>query len=125
MPNPEELGRAVAYAAALRITRFHTQNDHGDWDQVHHAFTAANALHQALRRAPSPELLRGVYHAALRIHLDRFLNVPAARLPGLAPAGDAADLADLQGMLGPRGWGRRGGHDRLPLPGGRRRSRLR
>ena len=51
----EELGRAVAYAAALRITRFHTQNDHGDWDEVHHAFTAANALHQALaaRRPPS------------------------------------------------------------------------
>ncbi|MDQ1504182.1 MAG: hypothetical protein QOD57_1909, partial [Actinomycetota bacterium] len=48
--RPEELGRAVAYAAALRITRFHTQNDHGDWDEVHHAFTAANALHQALRR---------------------------------------------------------------------------
>jgi nitrite reductase/ring-hydroxylating ferredoxin subunit len=92
---PEELGRAVAYAAALRITRFHTQNDHGDWDEVHHAFTAANALHQALRRAPTPELLRGVYHNALRIFLDRFLNVPAARLPTLA-AGDApVDVADL------------------------------
>src|SRR5262249_9559968 len=41
--SPEELARALAYAAALRITRFHTQNDHGDWDEVHHAFTAANA----------------------------------------------------------------------------------
>ena len=84
--HPEELGRAVAYAAALRITRFHTQNDHGDWDEVHHAFTSANALHQALRRAPTPELLRGVYHGALRIYLDRFLNVPAARLPEPAAA---------------------------------------
>jgi nitrite reductase/ring-hydroxylating ferredoxin subunit len=94
---PEVLGRAVAYAAALRITRFHTQNDHGDWDEVHHAFTAANALHQALLRAPSPDLLRGVYHNALRVYLDRFLNVPAARLPAtVATAGDAADLADLQ-----------------------------
>ena len=83
--NPEELGRAVAYAAALRITRFHTQNDHGDWDEVHHAFTAANAVHQAIRRAPTPELLRAVYHGALRIYLDRFLNVPAARLPGCSP----------------------------------------
>ena len=80
--RPEELGRAVAYAAALRITRFHTQNDHADWDEVHHAFTAANALHQALRRSPTPALLRGVYHGALRVYLDRFLNVPAARLPG-------------------------------------------
>jgi nitrite reductase/ring-hydroxylating ferredoxin subunit len=94
--NAEELGRAVAYAAALRITRFHTQNDHGDWDQVHHSFTAANALHQAILRAPTPELLRAVYHGALRIYLDRFLNVPAARLPGPSPAGEAADLTDLQ-----------------------------
>ncbi|HYT38536.1 MAG TPA: Rieske (2Fe-2S) protein, partial [Acidimicrobiia bacterium] len=100
--RPEELGRAVAYAAALRITRFHTQNDHGDWDEVHHAFTAANALHQGLRRAPSTALLRGVYHGALRVYLDRFLNIPAARLPGPASpgsggGGDAGDLAALQG----------------------------
>ena len=91
--TPEQLGRAVAYAAALRITRFHTQNDHGDWDVVHHAFTAANAVHQALVRAPSPELLRGVFHGALKVYLDRFLNVPAARLPKLE--GDAR-LEELQ-----------------------------
>ena len=59
-----------AYAAALRILRFHIQNDHGDWDTVHHAFTAANGLHQALQRRPSPELMRGAVHAALRINLD-------------------------------------------------------
>jgi nitrite reductase/ring-hydroxylating ferredoxin subunit len=94
--TPEELGRAVAYAAALRITRFHTQNDHGDWDQVHHSFTAANAVHQAISRSPTTELLRAVYHGALRVYLDRFLNVPAARLPGSSAAGDGADLADLQ-----------------------------
>ncbi|MGO9341603.1 MAG: Rieske (2Fe-2S) protein [Acidimicrobiales bacterium] len=79
--TPEQLARAVAYAAALRIVRFHTQNDHGDWNVVHHAFTAANALHQSMVRAPSPELMRGVYQCALRVYLDRFLNVPAARLP--------------------------------------------
>ena len=77
----EELGRAIAYAAALRIVRFHTRNDHADWDTVHHSFTAANALHQALTRNPTPELRRAAVHAALRIYLDRFLNVPAARLP--------------------------------------------
>ncbi|MGH9032564.1 MAG: Rieske (2Fe-2S) protein, partial [Acidimicrobiia bacterium] len=90
--SPEQLGRALAYAAALRITRFHTQNDFGDWDSVHHAFTAANALHRSLERAPGPELLRGVVHGALRVYLDRFLNVPAARLPTAAD-GDLDDLA--------------------------------
>ncbi|MDQ6726088.1 MAG: Rieske (2Fe-2S) protein, partial [Actinomycetota bacterium] len=34
--TPEQLGRALALAAALRITRFHVQNDFGDWDSVHH-----------------------------------------------------------------------------------------
>ena len=100
---PEEVGRAVAYAAALRITRFHTQNDHADWDEVHHAFTAANALHQALRRSPTPALMRGAYHGALRVYLDRFLNVPAARLPGRAeaeraPEAQRATSADLSGL---------------------------
>ena len=99
--RPEELGRALAYAAALRITRFHTQNDYGDWDEVHHAFTAANALHQALRRSPSPALLRGVYHGALRIYLDRFLNIPAARLPGAGTGSGAhADPGDGSGPPG-------------------------
>jgi hypothetical protein len=99
--NGEQLGRAVAFAAALRITRFHTQNDHGDWDVVHHGFTAANGLHQLLARFDSPEILRGVYHSALKVYLDRFLNVPAARLPE-AETGDLADLAacwDEQGHV--------------------------
>jgi nitrite reductase/ring-hydroxylating ferredoxin subunit len=90
--TPEQLGRGLAYAAALRIVRFHPQNDFGDWDTVHHAFTAANALHQALTRNPSVELLRGVVHGALRVYLDRFLNVPASPLPRAG----AADLADLR-----------------------------
>ena len=121
--DPEQLGRAVAFAAALRITRFHTQNDHGDWDEVHHAFIRG-ALHQALRRAPTPELLRGVYHGALRIYLDRFLNVPAARLPEPAAASGgrrcrAGGTAELLGPGGPR---RRCRHHHLPVPARRRRS---
>jgi len=99
----EELGRAVAYAAALRITRFHTQNDHGDWDQVHHSFTAANAVHQALRRSPTPDLVRGVYHGAMSIYLDRFLNVPAARMPSPSPTLASTDLDSLRGC-----WDREG-----------------
>lgn len=97
--TPELLGRAVAYAAALRITRFHTQNDFADWNSVHHAFTTANALHQALCRQPTPELLRGVFHNALRVYLDRFLNVPAARLPD-AVDGELSDLEDCWSVQG-------------------------
>ncbi|HEY6461926.1 MAG TPA: hypothetical protein VIY73_17290, partial [Polyangiaceae bacterium] len=89
----EELGRAVAFAASLRIVHFHTSSDHGDWDVVHHAFTHANALYCCIVRAPSPELLRGVYHAALKVYLDRFLNVPAARLPEVTGAGGLDGLA--------------------------------
>jgi nitrite reductase/ring-hydroxylating ferredoxin subunit len=97
--SPEELGRAVAYAAALRLTRFHTRNDIGDWDDVHHAFTAANAVHQALVRAPTPELVRGVLQGALRVYLDRFLNVPAARIPS-ATQGDLAELDECWNVQG-------------------------
>ncbi|HEY7105345.1 MAG TPA: Rieske (2Fe-2S) protein [Acidimicrobiia bacterium] len=101
----EQLGRALAYAAALRLVRFHTQNDHGDWNTVHHAFTAANGLHQALVRNPTEELLRGLLHGALRVYLDRFLNVPAAR-PPTATTGDLADLDgwwDVQGGVNEAG----------------------
>ncbi len=77
----EELAGTVAYAAALRIARFHTSNEFGDWDTALHTFTFANAVHQGIRRVPSPELLRGVFDAAMSVYLDRFLNIPAARLP--------------------------------------------
>ncbi|MDQ6614041.1 MAG: Rieske 2Fe-2S domain-containing protein [Actinomycetota bacterium] len=97
--TPEQAGRAVALAAGLRITRFHLQNDHGDWDVVHHGFTYANAVHQALTRYPSAELLRGAVHGALKVFLDRFLNVPAARLVPVAQA----ELGDLQGCWDSQG----------------------
>lgn len=93
----EALGALVSYAATLRIARFHTSNEFGDWDTALHTFTFANAIHQGLRRAPSPELLRGVFDAAMSVYLDRFLNVPAARLP--EPDGAGGDPADLLAAL--------------------------
>ena len=92
-----DLGRALAYAAALRVAWFGTANEHSDWEAAHHAFTYCNALHQLLKRITaeqpveleSPELLRGVIHGAMRLYLIRFLNVPPARLPG--EAGDRLD----------------------------------
>jgi hypothetical protein len=104
----DEIAGAVAYAAALRIAQFPTSNEFGDWDTALHTFTFANAVHQGLRRAPSVELLRGVFDAAAGVYLDRFLNVPPVRLPSRGefdPAGpltrDAAGglLSDLGVLL--------------------------
>src|SRR4051812_15514169 len=95
--TPEELASLVAYAAALRIARFHTSNEFGDWNTALHTFTFANAIHQGLRRAPSPELLRGVFDAAMSVYLDRLLNVPPARLPD--PGGAAGDPDGLLSEL--------------------------
>ena len=93
----EQLGGAVAYAAFLRMARFHTSNEFGDWDTVHNTLTAANALHQALKRAPSIELLRAVFDTAISIYLDRFLNMPAQRIPEPNGAHTEDDLG--QGIL--------------------------
>ena len=79
--SPEALGSAVAHAAFVRMARFHTSNEFGDWETVHNTLTAANALHQALQRVPSIELSRGVFDTAMSIYLDRFLNMPAQRIP--------------------------------------------
>jgi len=117
---PEDLAGAVAYAAALRIAQFHTANEFGDWDTVLHTWTFANAMQQAIRRivaapesrvspAAAPEqralpALRGVFDAAASVYLDRFLNMPPARLPRVAaaetlpngPRGELFELLDRQ-----------------------------
>src|SRR5205823_12577773 len=77
----EELACMVTYAAALRIVQFHTRNEFGDWDAVLHTFTYANAVHQGLRRIATQELLRGVFDGAMRVYLNRFLNVPPVPFP--------------------------------------------
>ena len=92
--TPIQLSQSVTYAAALRIARFHTQNEFGDWITVLHTFTYANALHQALKRTGSPELARGVFHGAMAVYLDRFLNVPPARLPSEKATADLAGDTD-------------------------------
>jgi nitrite reductase/ring-hydroxylating ferredoxin subunit len=92
---PSQLGGALAYAAALRIARFGTANEHSDWESAHHTFTHANALHRMLLRLetggriPTAETLRGLFHAAMSLYLLRFLNVPPAKLPG--ESGDRLD----------------------------------
>jgi nitrite reductase/ring-hydroxylating ferredoxin subunit len=95
-----ELGSAVTFTAATRIARFPTSNEFGDWDTALHTFTFANAVEQGLRRSPSVELLRGVLDAAMSVHLDRFLNVPAIRLPSAQPdVTPEAVLEELPALL--------------------------
>src|SRR5580692_11363333 len=85
--SPADLGRALAYAAALRVARFGTANEHSDWETAHHVFTFSNAIHQALKRidvaAPEPvDAVRALLHGAMALYLARYLNVPPASLPG-------------------------------------------
>jgi nitrite reductase/ring-hydroxylating ferredoxin subunit len=94
-----EVGLAVAHTSALRVGRFHTSNEFADWDAVHNTWTASQALAQALNRAPSVELARGLYHAALRIYLDRFLNIPAARLPDERQSSSANGQVRTEALL--------------------------
>ena len=87
--SPSDLGRSLAYAAALRVARFGTANEHADWETAHHVFTYGNAVHQALKRIErggarhrTTEAAKGVLHGAMAVYLARYLNVPPARLPG-------------------------------------------
>src|SRR5579884_4062190 len=92
--TPVEIASAVSLAAATRIARFPTTNEFGDWDTALHTFTFANAVEQGLRRSPSPELVRGVLDAAMSVHLDHFLNIPATRPPAPEPVDDPTALLD-------------------------------
>lgn len=82
--KPTELSKALCYAAALRIARFGQSNEFGDWITVLHTFSYCNAVHQTLKRfgefAPA-EVVRAVWHGAMAVYLDRFLNIPPEPLP--------------------------------------------
>ena len=66
-------------------------------------FTYANAVDQAMRRAPSKLLARGMFDGAMSVYLERFLNVPKQPLPlasGGSPGRDDLLAAfDVQGQV--------------------------
>jgi nitrite reductase/ring-hydroxylating ferredoxin subunit len=86
--SPTDLGRSLAYAAALRVARFGSANEHSDWETAHHVFTYASAVQRMLKRIETAnqdghfEAARGVLHGAMALYLARYLNVPPARIPG-------------------------------------------
>ena len=85
---PPDLGRSLAYAAALRVARFGSANEHADWETAHHVFTYANAVHRMLTRIGTvdrdghAEAVRAILYGAMALYLARYLNVPPARIPG-------------------------------------------
>jgi nitrite reductase/ring-hydroxylating ferredoxin subunit len=97
---PGDLGRALGYAAALRVAHFGTANEHSDWETAHHVFTYANAVHQMVKRIGTADAgadgagghaaaARSLLHGAMALYLARYLNVPPARIPG--DGGEALD----------------------------------
>jgi len=71
----------VSYAAALCLARFATSNEVTDWFNPQHTYIHSNAAYQAVNRSPTPEVVRTVFQTAISVYMDRFLNVPPARLP--------------------------------------------
>ena len=98
---PVNLAAIVCYAAALRLVQFPTSNEFGDWDTAHHNFTFANAVHRGLMRVESAELARGIFDAAMSVYLNRFLNVPATKIPELNSNGHRAGdvLSELPALF--------------------------
>ena len=88
-----ELSASVAYATARRPVHFRVTNEFSDWDTIHHTFTYANAVDQAMRRAPSNLLARGIFDAAMSVYLERFLNVP--KQPIATPSDQSSTTEDL------------------------------
>ncbi|MBV9997952.1 MAG: Rieske 2Fe-2S domain-containing protein [Verrucomicrobia bacterium] len=109
--SPEAIARHLALAAAWRLACFPESNDIADWFAPMHTFSFCHALHQVLGRSEGEtELVRGLFHAAMSIYTDRFLNIPRAPLPGERPLDQLPDTPDefreamLSALDQRRGW---------------------
>jgi nitrite reductase/ring-hydroxylating ferredoxin subunit len=86
--SPVDLGRSLAYGAALRVARFGSANEHADWETAHHVFSYANAIHQMLERIQTTDIdghiaaTRGLLHGAMALYLARYLKCPTGSHPG-------------------------------------------
>ena len=78
--TPTDICRAMTYASAIRIARFHLKNE-GDWHDVANIYSYAHGLYCAFQYTSSPELLRGIFHGAVFLTYLRWLNMPSARIP--------------------------------------------
>jgi len=109
--TPASIARELSMAAAARLAHFPESNDVDDWFNPVHTFSFCNALHQVLSRGEvNPEIERGLLHGAMSIYVDRFLNIPSAKLPesaaveSLPSAGDALLEGILETLDQKKGW---------------------
>ena len=96
---PAAVGAAVTRAAGLRLARFATSNEVSDWFNPQHTFIFCNAVQQALLRSVAPDVVRALLQAAIAVYLDRYLNVPPAKLPAERGAEAAAGAGQGPGTL--------------------------
>jgi nitrite reductase/ring-hydroxylating ferredoxin subunit len=108
---PIEIARHLTLAAAWRLASFPESNDLDDWFAPIHTFSFCNALTQVLARGETgPEIVKGLFHGAMSVYIDRFLNIPAAKLAGDQSLEDLPQAADelRNSMLGSldarKGW---------------------
>lgn len=96
--QPAQLSRSLCYAAALRVARFGQSNEFGDWITALHTFSYCNGVHQIIKRGNAgDDVIRGIFHGTISVYLDRFLNIPPAKLPGERSSldGEPADPKEL------------------------------
>jgi nitrite reductase/ring-hydroxylating ferredoxin subunit len=108
---PASIARELSLAAATRLAHFPESNDADDWFNPVHTFSFCNALRQVLSRGEiNPEIERGLLHGAMSIYVDRFLNIPSAKLPdgptleSLPSAADTLLTAILEMLDQKKGW---------------------
>ena len=96
---PAAVGAAITRAAGLRLARFATSNEVSDWFNPQHTFIFCNAVQRALLRTGGADVVRALYQAAIAVYMDRYLNVPAAKLPAERDATRPAANAEAAGGL--------------------------
>jgi nitrite reductase/ring-hydroxylating ferredoxin subunit len=108
---PIEIARHLTLAAAWRLASFPESNDVDDWFAPMHTFSFCNALTQVFARGETgPEIAKGLLHGAISVYIDRFLNIPAAKLAGDQSLEDLPQAADelrnsmLESLDERKGW---------------------
>ena len=79
--TPTALAQCVAVAGARRLAQFSLTNELQDWVDPRRTFMFTYAMYKAIQRSPEDtDIMRGIFHGAISIYRDRFLNVPCIRL---------------------------------------------